>query len=72
MYYNDHAPPHFHAAYGEARASIAVAAAEVLDGWLPARAVQMVRDCALHEAELRDNWQLAREHLPLRSIEPLL
>ncbi len=70
--FNDHAPPHFHAAYGEARASVSIADATVLRGWLPPQAARMVRDWAKrHRAELLRDWELARAgDLPL-AIEPL-
>ena len=34
MYYRDHAPPHFHAVYGEYEATIAIATGDV-NGELP-------------------------------------
>ncbi len=37
MYYRDHAPPHFHAIYGEYEATVAIETAEVLEGRLPRR-----------------------------------
>ena len=39
MYYNDHAPPHFHAIYGEYEAKIAIDIFKTLDGKLPRRAL---------------------------------
>ena len=35
MYYRDHAPPHFHAIYGEYEATVAIETAELLEGQLP-------------------------------------
>jgi hypothetical protein len=32
MYYNDHAPPHFHAKYGEEQASLRIDNGEILEG----------------------------------------
>lgn len=37
MYYNDHAPPHFHARYGDFEAVIAIDSGEVVEGRLPPR-----------------------------------
>jgi hypothetical protein len=72
MYYLDHAPPHFHAIYGEHEATIVIGDLEVLSGFLPTRALRLVREWAeLHGDELAANWQKAREHVPLDSIEPL-
>jgi hypothetical protein len=35
MYHSDHAPPHFHARYGEYEAQIAIDTGEPLAGYLP-------------------------------------
>jgi len=35
MYYNDHAPPHFHARYGAAKAEIDIRILAILAGKLP-------------------------------------
>jgi hypothetical protein len=41
MYYNDHAPPHFHARYAEHEVTIVIESLEVLDGALPRRALAL-------------------------------
>lgn len=72
MYYNDHAPPHFHAEYSEHEASLSIESLDVLEGSLPRRARNLVTEWALlRRAELRVNWELARQGLPLERIEPL-
>jgi hypothetical protein len=72
MYYRDHAPPHFHAVYGEHEATIVIATLAVLSGNLPARALRLVQEWGeLHRPELQANWESARAHAPLASIEPL-
>lgn len=72
MYHNDHEPPHFHARYGSAEALIAIDSLSVLKGRLPPRVLGLVLEWAVqHESELRENWTLARQQVPLRSIEPL-
>ena len=43
MYFNDHAPPHFHATYGEHEAVYMIETLEILRGQLPRRAHGMVR-----------------------------
>jgi Domain of unknown function (DUF4160) len=64
--------PHFHAEYAEAEASFEIASLERLAGILPLRVEQMVKRWAhLHEAELMDNWERARSHQPLESVDPL-
>jgi hypothetical protein len=72
MYYNDHAPPHFHVRYAEHEASIEIESLSYLEGKLPRRAYGLVLEwAAAHRQELRENWDLAREGLPLATIEPL-
>jgi hypothetical protein len=72
MYYDDHLPPHFHVRYAEHRAKVAIDTLDLTDGELPRRAFALVLEwAALHRNELRDNWQRARDGLPLESIDPL-
>ncbi len=72
MYFNDHAPSHFHAEYGEYEATYGIETLDTLRGGLPRRAHGMVIEWALaHRAELRANWERARDHAPLKEIEPL-
>jgi hypothetical protein len=72
MYFNDHAPPHFHAEYGEDEAVYAIETLEILRGKLPRRAHGMVVEWAtLHRAELRTNWERARRRQELGKIVPL-
>lgn len=61
LYYDDHAPPHFHAVYGGREAIVGIEDAAFLRGSLPARAQKLVREWAvLHRAELREAWNRAR------------
>lgn len=72
MYFNDHLPAHFHAEYGEFEAVYVIDTLDRLRGELPRRSHIMVIEWALaHRAELRANWERAREQLPLEQIEPL-
>jgi hypothetical protein len=72
MYYNDHAPPHFHVRYGRQKAVIGIESLAVLAGRLSPRARALVREWAmLHQAELMADWELARQQAPLRRIDPL-
>jgi hypothetical protein len=72
MYYNDDAPPQFHLRYGEQRAKNDLESGELLDGRLPRRALELVRDWrVINEQELRQNWQRALAREPLNKIEPL-
>jgi hypothetical protein len=72
MYFNDHAPPHFHARYGAAEAAIVIDTLAVLWGDLPQRAHALVLEwAALHRSELQDDWERARQGMPLEPIAPL-
>lgn len=72
MYYNDHQPSHFHAEYAEDEAVYEIDTLGILRGELPRRAHAMVVEWASrHRPELREDWDLARRQLPLKSIDPL-
>jgi len=72
MYYRDHAPPPFHAIYGESEAIVAIETAEVLEGRLPRRARSLVNEWAVaHRDELRRSWELTRAGQPLPAIKGL-
>jgi hypothetical protein len=44
MFFNDHPPPHFHARYAEFEATIEIATLDVLEGSIPGRALNLVRE----------------------------
>jgi hypothetical protein len=72
MYYNDHAPPHFHAEYAEDEALFTIDTLQVLHGDIPRRVRALVVEWAtLHHDELTTNWDNARRGVPLQGIEPL-
>ncbi|MFT4603992.1 MAG: hypothetical protein ACI9W4_000710 [Rhodothermales bacterium] len=52
MYYREHSPPHFHAAYSGSQAGILIGDGSILQGDLPRRAARMVRRWAeIHHAQ---------------------
>ena len=63
MYFNDHAPPHFHVRYGEHRAKFAINEGALIEGSLPPRALGLVTEWAtIYRMELLRNWtKLATE-----------
>jgi hypothetical protein len=66
-------PPHFHATYGDDEALIDLESLGVLAGYLPQRALRLVRLWARqHRDELRVDWDLARRDEALRQIKPLM
>lgn len=72
MNYSDHAPPHFHVRYGEYKALIGIQSLVMLQGQLSPRAFGLVMEwAALHQAELMDDWALAKQNAPLNKIIPL-
>ena len=72
MFYNDHAPPHFHVRYGSHRASVVIAPPALLSGSLPPRALGLVVEWAsLHRDELLADWERARTQQQLLPVEPL-
>ena len=72
LYYRDHAPPHFHAIYGQYEAEVLIQSGYLRKGRMPPRAAALVREWTeRYRAELERNWELARAHKPLVSIPPL-
>jgi hypothetical protein len=62
MYYGDHAPPHFHARYGEFTIAVDIESGAV-KGDFPLRARELVLEWrALRQDELRMNWTKVRNH----------
>jgi hypothetical protein len=72
MYYDDHAPPHFHAYYSGEEATFRISDVSLLEGRLPRRAESLVREWATrHREELAENWWKARDAKPLDKIPGL-
>lgn len=72
MFYNDHMPAHFHAEYGDAEAVYEIDTLQLMRGGLPRRAHAMVVEWAtLHRSQLWEDWERARQELPLMEIDPL-
>ena len=72
MYFREHGPPHFHAAYGDAEACICVDPPGLLNGALPPRVLAIVVEWgSLHQAELLENWSRLRADKSAFPIAPL-
>ncbi|MGC4067909.1 MAG: DUF4160 domain-containing protein [Polyangiaceae bacterium] len=72
MYFDDHAPPHFHASYGSDEAEIGIESIGLLAGRLTPRAWALVVEwAAQHQDELRQNWALLHSAQPPVQIPPL-
>ncbi|WP_234730082.1 DUF4160 domain-containing protein [Acidocella facilis] len=72
MFWDDHAPPHFHVRYAEYRALIDIQTLEVIRGSLPKRAMAMVVEWAQqHQDELKEDWELCVQKQSPKPIDPL-
>ena len=71
MVYDDHAPPHFHAEYGEHEISVEIETGITM-GPFPRRALAAVQEWReLHKDELKSDWNAAMEHDEMKKIAPL-
>lgn len=72
MFWGDHAPPHFHALYGEYEVIVNIRTLETLKGFMPRRALALILEWAsLHREELMEDWKLCEmKQMPVK-IEPL-
>ncbi len=71
MYFQqaEHNPPHIHALYGEDMAEIIIENGEVLEGYLPPKALNMVREwISMHRKELQTMWE-TQEYIKLPPLE---
>ncbi len=72
MFYDEHNPPNFHVEYSGNKAVFDLQG-NIAAGSLNSKtAVKLVREWIdLHEKELSDDWELARNKMPLNNIAPL-
>ncbi len=72
MFYDDHNPPHIHAEYQGNRALLDFRG-NILKGDLQSRtALRLVREWIdLRNAELQEDWGLARQGKVIKKIDPL-
>jgi hypothetical protein len=71
IYYRDHAPPHFHALYGDSEITVSIRDGRV-HGEFPRRAQALVLEwLELHRAELLADWERAQVGEALLPIPPL-
>lgn len=72
MYYRDHLPPHFHVERGDESAEVGIDPILILEGRLSrATRARVFEWAAIHQGQLRANWELARARAALLQIEPL-
>ena len=71
MYWDDHAPPHFHAKYAEYEITVNIHTG-VVEGKFPKRALRHVLEWyELHKDELIEDWKLCQNDEAPKPIEPL-
>jgi hypothetical protein len=71
MNWRDHAPPHFHARYGDDEIVVEIEDGNVT-GTMTRRALAMVEEWRqMHLVELLADWRLAEQRRALNRIPPL-
>ena len=71
MNFKDHAPPHFHAWYGDYKVTVTIQSG-IVTGKMPQRALKMIFEwMELHKEELSSAWEQAQKGEILMHIEPL-
>jgi hypothetical protein len=72
MFFDDHAPPHFHARYGGDEVVIQINPVGVLRGRIPPRALSLVIEWAQkYQQNLIEEWNRAANNKKLHKIPPL-
>ncbi len=71
MYWDDHAPPYFHAKYAEYEITVGIITG-LVEGKFPKQALRHVLEWYdLHRDELIENWKLCEKDGAPKPIEPL-
>ena len=71
MYWEDHAPPHYHAKYGGYEITVDIKSG-IVEGIFPKRALKHVLEWSdLHQEELLNDWELCQLNQMPAPIEPL-
>lgn len=72
MFYDDHDPPHFHVEF-QGNKAVFDFQGNILKGSLNSKTgTKLVREWVdLHQMELEEDWQLAREGRGIKKIDPL-
>lgn len=75
MYFNEHAPAHFHAKYGENKATFCIKTLQLLEGNLPPRIKGYVVEWgSIYQKELQENWEMLtnKNNVSFKKINPLV
>jgi hypothetical protein len=72
MYFDDHAPPHFHAYYQNFKATFSIRTGQMIEGKFPPKQSAFVTAWTLmHEKELMDNWKALVAGKQAKKVDPL-
>ncbi|QRJ65736.1 DUF4160 domain-containing protein [Azospira restricta] len=72
IFWREHAPPHFHALYGEQEALIDIRTLSIIGGSMPKRALNLTIEWAIeHRLELMEDWELCQAKQQPKKIPPL-
>jgi hypothetical protein len=72
MFFDDHLPPHFHAEYGDLELIVNINTLAIVAGKFPPRALGLVMEwTALHQDELKADWDKAKSKQSVDKISPL-
>ncbi|MEK6373271.1 MAG: DUF4160 domain-containing protein [Acidobacteriota bacterium] len=72
MFFDDHAPPHFHAEHQGQIASFKLNGTPLVGEIRSATARKLIREWArLHQVELEANWKRAKKLQTIQQIAPL-
>lgn len=72
MFYDEHNPPHLHAAYQKEKAVFDFQGNIIKGGLRSKTATKLIREWIdLHSLDLQKDWELARKGKKVEKIEPL-
>jgi hypothetical protein len=72
MFFDDHNPPHFHVHYGSFNAVIIINDFRIVEGKLPPKALGLVMEwTSIHQNELLNAWEMAKNNQTPNKIDPL-
>ena len=71
MFPRDHAPPHFHAVYGEYQITVDIQEGIVHGDFLKRALRHVLEWLDLHKDELLEDWKLIQSGEPANKITPL-
>jgi hypothetical protein len=71
MFWREHAPPHFHAKYGDDEIVVEIMSGTVA-GHMSPKGIALVQEWReIHRDELLQDWKLAEQMKPLLQVPPL-